>query len=409
MMRDEFYREISRDRLAARIGRTATPAYLFFPEIVRDRIFRVRACLGPRFHLHFAVKANPHPEILRLVAAEGLGADVASIGEFRAALAAGIAPESMEFSGPGKRPEELRAAMEAGVGAVNAESLEEIELLDRMAEDFGRSVSTGIRINPELEAGGIRMAGATQFGIDEADMAAALARIRGSDGRLAFSGIHVHAGSQVLEEAALLDTVQGVLDLALRAEAASGMPVGKINFGGGWGVPYFPGQKPLDLELIAEELAALLDDAEYRDLSGRCRLILEPGRFLVAEAGVFSTRVLYRKRVRGREVAVVDGGMHQNDLVAGGMGQVIRRNFQMDAIPDPDAPPPEPADLELDVAGPLCTPRDRLAEGFRLDRRVRAGDRIVFFNCGAYGLTASPVHFLSHPEPGQFLVEPDGS
>ncbi|MFP4388902.1 MAG: hypothetical protein ACLFPR_08130, partial [Desulfococcaceae bacterium] len=321
---------------------------------------------------------------------------------------AGIPFEAMEFSGPGKTEAELRAAVQAGVGTVNAESLDEIRLLDRIARKTGKTVFVGIRINPELpvEAGGIRMAGATQFGIDAADMDDALAEIRKAGERLRFSGIHVHAGSQVLDSTHVVDTLEAVLELAQQAESEGKMPCRKINFGGGWGVPYFPGQEPLDLELIAEELADLLDDSGYRQLVSRCRLILEPGRFLTAEAGVFAARVLYRKRVRGREVAVLDGGMHQNYLIVGGMGQVIRRNFEMDAIPNPAAPPPEPMSLELDVAGPLCTPQDLLAERFAVYHQVRPGDAVVFFNCGAYGLTASPVDFLGHPRPDQILVEP---
>lgn len=411
MPRDTFYQWVPRERLLRELQDVPTPAYLFFPEVIRDRIDRLRRCVGRRFQLHYAVKANPHPDILRFMALAGLGADVASAGELHAVLAAGIAPGSVEFSGPGKRPEELRAAIDAGIGAINAESLDEIRLLDRLAGEFGRRVPVGIRINPELEreAGGIRMAGATQFGMDESEMANALSLIRAAENRLAFSGIHVHVGSQVLEEAAVLDAIEGILGLALRAEAAAGMPLRKINFGGGWGVPYYPGQSALDLELIAEELADLLADSEYRDLIRRCRLMLEPGRFLVAEAGVFCTRVRYRKRVRGREIAVVDGGMHQNYLLVGGMGQVVRRNFAAEVIPDPEAPPPEPMKLELDVAGPLCTPQDRLAEALAVDHAARPGDFVVFFTCGAYGRSASPVGFLSHPAVAEVMVaEEDG-
>lgn len=411
MMREAFYTEVSRDRLAALVARSERPAYFFFPEMIRERIRRLRDCLGDRFHLHYAVKANPHPDILRLMASEGLGADVASAGEMRAANQAGIPFENMEFSGPGKTEAELREAVQAGVGTVNAESLDEIRLLERIARETGKTVSVGIRINPELpaEAGGIRMAGATQFGIDAADMEDALAEIRNGGERLRFSGIHVHAGSQVLDSTHVVDTMEAVLELALQAETSADphLPCRKINFGGGWGVPYFPGQEALDLELIAEELADLLDDADYRKLVARCRLILEPGRFLTAEAGVFCAKVLYRKRVRGREIAVLDGGMHQNYLIVGGMGQVIRRNFEMDVIHDPALAPPEPVLLDLDVAGPLCTPQDRLAEGFAVSHQVRPGDNIVFFNCGAYGLTASPVDFLNHPRPDQFLVGPE--
>ena len=408
MMREAFYAEVSRDRLAALVAQKERPAYFFFSEMIRERIRRLRDCLGDRFDLHYAVKANPHPDILRLMASEGLGADVASAGEMRAANQAGIPLEAMEFSGPGKTEAELREAVLACVGTVNVESLEEIRLLERIARETEKAVSVGVRINPELpvESGGIRMAGATQFGIDAADMEDALAEIRNGGEWLRFSGIHVHAGSQVLDSAQVVDTLEAVLDLALQAEFAGDMPCRKINFGGGWGVPYFPGQEPLDLELIAEELADLLDDSGYRELVSRCRLILEPGRFPTAEAGVFCAKVLYRKRVRGREIAVLNGGMHQNYLIVGGMGQVIRRNFEMDVIHDPAAPPPESMSLELDVAGPLCTPQDRLAEGFAVYHQVRPGDSIVFFNCGAYGATASPADFLSHPRPDQILVEP---
>ncbi|GBC60710.1 pyridoxal-dependent decarboxylase, exosortase A system-associated [Desulfonema ishimotonii] len=323
MTRDEFYRIADRETLVRKIAACGTPAYLFFTEMIGEQIRLLKACLGDRFSIHYAVKANPHPGILKYMAGQGVGADVASGGELRAALGSGISPGQIEFSGPGKTEDELKSAIARGIASVNAESVEELALLDRLAGQAGMRANVGIRVNPDFGKGasGIRMAGDTPFGIPEDRAGEALAFIKAHSERLCFTGLHVHTGSQISDEGAIIDNMQRILDLALSLERTGGLRMNKINFGGGWGIRYFPGQEKPDPDILAEELGYLFDEPEYAGLRERAQMILEPGRFLVAESGVYATKILYRKQIRVRDFAVVDGGMHQNYLLAGEWGR----------------------------------------------------------------------------------------
>jgi diaminopimelate decarboxylase len=207
----------------------------------------------------------------------------------------------------------------------------------------------------------------------------------------------------VLEVESVLETLRVGLELGADVARSLGGPLPKLNLGGGWGVTYFDGQKPLDLDAIRVGLRELLERSDLRAALEGTRLILEPGRFLVAEAGVYLTRVLYRKQTGGKTFLIVDGGMHHNYLLAGGMGQVIRRNFRVEIFPEAERPRAS-ADCTVDVAGCLCTPQDVLAHDIPCEAGVRRGDYVVFFNSGAYGSTASPIGFLSHPPPGMVVV-----
>ena len=399
---------LDRDRLLQLVESLELPGYVLYLPHVRRQVAALRKALGPRFTIYYAVKANPHRRLLETLAGLGVGADVASLGELQAALSAGMKPRNISFSGPGKTGEELSAALEHGIGAINVEGLEELDELIRLAERLDRPAHIGLRINPGAGGarGGLRMAGDTQFGIDESLVPAVVERLATASARwVRFAGLHVHAGSQILDPAVIVDHVRGVMDLALRLEHAGIPPMSRINFGGGWGVSYFSNQHPLDVTKVGSELAAMLARPPYRDIAARAELILEPGRWLVAEAGIYVARVLYRKRSGRKEFAIVDGGMHHNYLLAGGMGQVIRRNFALIIIP-PRGARREPVDgLELDIAGRLCTPQDVLATGVQVEREVLRGDYVVFLDCGAYGWTASPVDFLSHPRPALHLIE----
>lgn len=397
----DFYARLDRAALEDALQRAGSPCYLFYLPLLREKVQALRAALPDAFSLLFAVKANPHPEILKALAALGVGADVASQGELAAALAAGVPAQAVSFSGPGKTRAELSAAIDAGIGAVNVESKDELQLLlELSARAAAAPVQVGVRLNSPrlLLRGGLRMAGGTQFGMSEQE-ALACVRILATAGHQArFCGLHVHAGSQLLEASAVVAGIKSVLDIAMDLEQASGVRIDSLNFGGGLGVDYFANEAPLDLSLLARELAELLQAEPYRSwLPGR-RLLLEPGRFLVAECGVYATRVLYRKRSGKKEFAIVDGGLHHSYVLAGGMGQVIRRNFALDILPPPGAAR-APCELRLDIAGRLCTPQDILAHGVQAAHDVAPGDCVVFFNCGAYGASASPQAFLSHPPP----------
>jgi diaminopimelate decarboxylase len=407
MTRDEFYNLVAQESLNKELERVQTPCYLFFPKLIKQKIKDLKNCLGSRFSIHYAVKANTHPTILKIMAGSGLGADVASIGELEAALAAGIPPQHIEFSGPGKTADELIRAVEQNIGSVNAESIDELNMLIQLGRRMGIFPNVGIRINPDLKKvkSGLRMSGETQFGIPEEYAEESLRFLRDHSPQIDFTGIHVHVGSQILDNESITDIIAFVIELARRLEKSSGMTIKKINFGGGWGVNYFPNQRGLDLEFISEKLEELFQRPEYQELAERAEMIVEPGRFLVAESGVYATKVLYRKRMRTQEFAIVDGGMHHNYLLAGGMGQVIRRNFEMDILPRGLKKRPEIPEFRLNIAGRLCTPQDLLATQIVCKHEVHPGDYVVFFNCGAYGLSASPSHFLSHPRPAEIFCE----
>lgn len=404
MTPEEFHRLIPRDRLLQIIRDTPTPCYLFFEPIIARQVARVREGLGQRFDVHYAVKANPYPSILQTLRRLGVGADVASGNELLAVLAAGFQPRQIEFSGPGKTVAELASAIDAEVGAINVESLDELELLIGLAKQRDRRPRIGLRVNPPIKAKtGLRMAGATQFGLSADDLEAALKRVEREASAIEFVGLHLHIGSQILEAKSALEIFRVGFELGSHAAQRIGRPLAKLNFGGGWGVTYFEDQKHLDLAAVRAGLRALLERNEFSSVLDGTRLVVEPGRYLLAESGVYATRILYRKVSGGKQFIVVDGGMHHNYVLAGGMGQVIRRNFFLDFLAASGRFPTS-ARFAVNVAGCLCTPQDLLAQGVPCEQDVRPGDYVVFFNCGAYGATASPVHFLSHPEPGMILV-----
>ena len=405
MTKDRFYKHVGPEELTRIVFNGPSPAYFLFRRIISSQLDLLKGCLGDRFFIHYALKANPNPELLSFLAGLGLGADVASGGELEAALAAGFPPERIGFTGPGKSQSELSRAIEVGIGAVNVESFLELELIAALSRQKRVRSRVGIRVNPARAKAkaGLRMAGDTHFGLAEAQVPAALEYLRDRPDELDFAGLHVHAGSQILKAESVVENMESILALALRLDGLSILPLVGINFGGGWGINYFPGQAGLDLDLIRQGLKALLARPEYAELLEGVRLVVEPGRFLVGESGVYATRILYRKQGHRTDFAIVDGGMHHHYLLVGGMGQVIRRNFETDFLSLEERT--RTPHLKLDVAGRLCTPQDVLATGLSPGREVLPGDRVVFFNSGAYGPSASPTGFLSHPPPAEILLD----
>jgi len=401
MKRAAFYELVERATLADLISKADTPCYFYVADILRHQIDRVRACVGQRFEMHYALKANPHPEILRTLFANGVGADVASANELRMSLAAGAAPEMIEFSGPGKRAQELELAVDAGIGAINIENLAEVDEIADIAARLGKRARVGLRLNPGKTAGstGMRMSGDTQFGLTMQDAAQALERIRTRASHLDFTGFHAHLASQELNADKIFANFETVITCARALAKSAGVAVRKINFGGGWGIDYFDKQGPLDLYLLGQKLADL-DTSGFDD---GLKLIIEPGRFLTGECGVFVTRVLYRKATESSEYLITDGGMNANYILAGGMGQVIKRNFEMDVFPARQRP--EIAPHAINIAGPLCTPQDVLAAQYETNQDIQPGDAIVFFNSGAYGPTASPINFLGHDHSQEWFID----
>ncbi|HES75556.1 MAG TPA: pyridoxal-dependent decarboxylase, exosortase A system-associated [bacterium] len=380
-------------QLAARLG---TPFYAYDASLIQARIAELRAALPPCIQLHYAIKANPYPPLLRHIVGLVDGGDIASSGELSAALQAGFKPHTISFAGPGKRDAELEAALHADI-TVNIESAGELERLRILGQKHGLRPRIALRINPdfELKGAGMRMGGgAKPFGIDCEQAPIILKKIKEME--FNFQGLHIFSGSQSLNTEAIMQAHKAALLVARKLFTASGLTCPYINIGGGLGIPYFPGEQRLNPVPIGAHLQKLLE--EHSDWLGESKLILELGRYLVGEAGIYVTRIVERKTSRGEIFLICDGGMHHHLALSGNLGQVIRKNYPVYIANQADAPATE----VVNIHGPLCTPLDILGHKIALPR-AEVGDLIVVTQSGAYGLSASPVNFLSHPPAAEIL------
>ena len=382
-------------QLAARVGQT--PFYAYDRKLLRSRVAELRAALPPSIKLHYAMKANPMPAVVGFMAGLVDGIDVASAGELKVALDAGADPQETSFAGPGKRVGELRQAVAAGV-LINIESFREVSELARISQELGQAARVAVRVNPdfELKGSGMKMGGGPkQFGVDAEQVPELLAEI-GKAG-LQFEGFHLFAGSQNLKAESICEAQQKSYELALRLAADAPAPVRFLNLGGGFGIPYFPGEQRLDLQAVGENLSQLAERAA-KELP-QAELVIELGRYFVGEAGVYVTQVLDRKVSRGQTYLVVDGGLNHHLSASGNFGQVIRKNYPVAIGNRMNSETKECAS----VVGPLCTPLDLLADRMDLPA-AQPGDFVVIFQSGAYGASASPQAFLGHPEVVEILV-----
>lgn len=382
-------------RLAARVGQT--PFYAYDRGLLRQRVEQLRAALPRRLKLHYAMKANPMPAVVQFMAGLVDGIDVASAGELKVALDAGADPAEVSFAGPGKRDVELRQAVAAGV-LVNVESMRELPALAAASHELGLPARVAVRVNPdfELKGSGMKMGGGPkQFGVDVEAVPAMLAAI--AERGLVFEGFHLFAGSQNLRAESICEAQLKSYELALRLAEGAPSALKFLNLGGGFGIPYFPGEQRLDLAPVGANLHSIVERAQ-RDLP-QAHIVVELGRYLVGEAGVYVTRVIDRKVSRGQVYLVTDGGLNHHLSASGNFGQVVRKNYPV-AIGNRASG----ADRETaSVVGPLCTPLDLLAD--RMDLAVaQAGDLVVVFQSGAYGASASPQAFLGHPGCVEVLV-----
>ncbi|KTT95928.1 pyridoxal-dependent decarboxylase, exosortase A system-associated [Sphingomonas sanguinis] len=374
--------------LAGRDG----PVFVYDPAIVAARVARFRAAF-PSVDLHYAIKANPFQPLLDAMAGLVDGFDVASAGEL--AKVAGLG-RPVSFAGPGKRDAELTAAIEAGV-TLNLESEGEATRALAIADRLGHSPRLAVRVNPdvELRGSGMKMGGRpSPFGIDAARVPALVRNLvaAGADWR----GFHIYAGSQALDPQAIIDTQAATLALAARLAEEAGHAPPLVNLGGGFGVPYFAGDRPLDIEAVgaALEQGLAARPAILRD----SRFAIELGRWLVAESGVYLSRVVDRKDSGGETFLILDGGLNHQLAASGNFGTVVRRNYPLALAHAMGAGPVE----TVSVVGPLCTPLDRLGDRVALPAGA-VGDIVAIFLAGAYGATASPSAFLGHPPAGEVL------
>ncbi|MEU6171965.1 pyridoxal-dependent decarboxylase, exosortase A system-associated [Streptantibioticus parmotrematis] len=386
------------DLLAARAG--STPFFAYDRALVSRRVARVRAGLPEGVELSYAVKANPLPALLAHLAGLVDGLDVASGGELLRALDTTVPASRISFAGPGKTTGELTQAIAAGV-TVELESALELERVREVAKRLGVRARVALRVNPPfaVRGSGMRLGGGPQqFGVDSEQVPELLGRIPAAE--VDFLGFHVFAGSQNLDADSIRAAQRATVELVLRLAEFAPAPVRYLNLGGGFGIPYARRDRALDLAPIGENLAELLETS-IRPRLPQARVVIELGRHLVGEAGVYLTRVVDRKESRGTTFLVVDGGLHHQLAATGNFGSAIRRNYPLAvAHRAPGAPPKTET---VDVVGCLCTPLDLLGKAVELPS-ARVGDLIAVFQAGAYGLTASPTAFLGHPAPRELLV-----
>lgn len=381
--------------LARQAGQT--PFYVYSRRLINERLRKLRTILPAGIHLHYAMKANPLPDLVRHIAPQVDGLDVASARELAVALTTGTLPELISFAGPGKRDAELDAALKAAI-VVNVESPNELERLATLGGRAGIRPRVAIRVNPdfELKASGMRMSGGPkQFGIDSEQVPEVLRRV--GELNVDFEGFHIFSGSQNLDGNAIADAETKSLELALQLSTHAPRPPRFINLGGGFGIPYFPGDKPVDLApvRVALEAAQARLDRTYPAST----IVIELGRYIVGEAGLYVCQVIDRKISRGQVFLITDGGLHHHLAASGNFGQVLRKNYPVLVGTRVQGATREVAS----VVGPLCTPLDLLADRMEMGR-AEPGDLVVVFQSGAYGATASPINFLSHPEPVEILV-----
>lgn len=382
-----------------------TPLFVYDPAILDAKLDRLRAALPEGFDVYYSIKANPLQAIQRHLVGRGCGLELASAGELYQALAAGCAPERLLFAGPGKTDAELESAVAARVGEIHAESFDEIDRLAAIAVRAGRRTDVAVRINPAEEArgGAVQMGGKpSPFGIDEERLEEAVSRVAQHDA-LRFSGVHLFTGTQILDPETLVRQYRKGLEIAEKAAAVAGGPLHTVDFGGGLGIPYFPNETALDLEALASALEPLFAATRGAPAFEGTRFVLEPGRFLVGDAGVYVTRITTVKESRGQTFLVTDGGMNHHLAASGNLGQVVKRNFPGRLLEKLGQDPADP----VTVVGPLCTPLDTLARNAKLPPAA-PGDLFGLFQAGAYARAASPLGFLSHVSPPEVWVDAAG-
>ena len=382
-------------RLAERVG--STPFYAYDRGLLRARVAELRAALPAPVELHYAMKANPMPAVVAFMAGLVNGIDVASAGELKVALDAGANPKDVSFAGPGKRDAELRQALAAGV-LVNVESRRELVVLAELQQQLGLRARVALRVNPdfELKGSGMKMGGGPKpFGVD-VDQVPALLDLVAAEG-LGFEGFHLFAGSQNLRAESICEAQIKSYELALRLAERAPAPVRFLNLGGGFGIPYFPGEQRLDLAPIGVNLGEICARAATQ--LPDAAIVIELGRYFVGEAGLYVTRIVDRKISCGQVFLVTDGGLNHHLAASGNFGQVVRKNYPVTVVTSARSTEREVAS----VVGPLCTPLDLLADKMNLPVAA-VGDLAVVFQSGAYGASASPQAFLGQPAVAEVLV-----
>lgn len=384
------------DQLAERVG--STPFFAYDRRLLTDRIALLRRTLPSQINLSYAVKANPMPAVVQHLSSLVDSFDVASSGEMRIALDTPMPANRVSFAGPAKTITELTQAVAAGV-TIELESATEAQRVATIGQRMGVRPRVAIRVNPNfaIKGSGMRMGGGPQqFGIDSEAVPELVAKLAKAD--IDILGFHVFGGSQNLRAEIICEAQRKTVELVIALAETMSTPVRYFNLGGGFGIPYFDKDESLDLAAIGANLAQLVDGPIKSKLP-EARIVIELGRYIVGECGVYVTRVVDCKQSRGKQFVMVDGGLHHQLAASGNFGQVIRRNYPLAIGNRMKTPATETAN----VVGCLCTPLDLLGDNVSVPR-IEIDDLVVMFQAGAYGLTASPTAFLGHPPPVEILV-----
>lgn len=385
--------------LAMRYG---TPLFLYDRQVLERKFALLTSALPPEFSICYSIKANPNQRLLAFFLEKGCGLEIASAGEFRQAMEAGCKPEKIIFAGPGKSSAELETVLTQGIGEIHAESALEIERIAAISRRLSLPARVALRINPgaEVQGGAMRMGGKpAPFGIDEECLEAALDRLL-AEPTITFQGIHMFTGTQILDYGVLVAQYRRGVAIAARAADRVGHSLHTVDFGGGLGIPYFAHEDELEMEPLRTELETLAADLRRDTRFAGTQFVVEPGRYLVGDAGVYLARVNDVKTSRGKKFVITDGGMHHHLAASGNLGQTIKRNYPIVVANKLNSAVAE----TVDVVGPLCTPLDVLARSLNLPV-VEVGDLVAVFQSGAYARAASPLGFLSHPAPPEVWVD----
>jgi diaminopimelate decarboxylase len=386
--------------IAQRFG---TPCYVYFMEDIAARCEALRQAFAQRFKISYAVKANPNVGLLQRFRAHADALDISSAGEMQRALRAGWPAQRLSFTGPGKRTQELVAAVTQGIGHIVVESVHEARTVSQIACACGTPQDILVRLAPRrIPRGfGLNMAGKpSQFGIDEEDLDGAFAALKTLP-NLRIRGFHIYSGTQCLDANALVEHFESCFDLFRQCATRHALKPHVLIVGSGFGIPYYPGQEALDLSHLAARVNPALDALLQDDGFRHAVCLLETGRYLVGEAGIFVMRVIRIKVSRGTRIAICDGGMHHHLAACGHLGTVFHRNYRIFKV-NASVDMGDTATHEL--VGPLCTTIDTLGHAVELPT-LDEGDLIGIHCSGAYGLTVSPMHFISHPPPREIVVE----
>ncbi|NVD27664.1 pyridoxal-dependent decarboxylase, exosortase A system-associated [Parasphingorhabdus flavimaris] len=389
---------IGGQKASALVAENGSPLFVYSSSRLDARMAQLRTAMPDALDLHYAMKANPFPPLLRHMVGLADGIDIASGGELRMALDAGAAAEHISFAGPGKRDDELEQAIRAGV-TINIESPSECDRALRIGTNLGTTPRLAIRVNPDfdLKGSGMKMGGgAKPFGMDIELVAPTVKRIldAGADWR----GFHIFAGSQALSADAIIETQAQTLELAARLATMVGQAPDHVNLGGGFGIPYFPGDEPVDIEMVGNALSEQFE--RLPDILASTQFAIELGRYLVGEAGVYLTQIVDRKESQGHIFLVTDGGLHHQLAASGNFGTVVRRNYPAAIASRFEEEPSE----TVSIVGCLCTPLDRLSDNAAMPE-AHVGDIVAIFCAGAYGASASPANFLGQGPAKEILVD----